>query len=209
MKSAALRRAASTLFAMTTIALMASTASAISLTIDGSSCGSCEGSDLFLDIVDNGGSFDVTLTINTDAYTGPKDGLYQVGFGGIRGWSSVVLASAPSSSVIGWADPVAANVSSSGACNNGANTGKICSFGYVDVAAGGDYTWQFSVIGGVAATDAVDLHIGGQYADLVDLSSRRGPRGHLISESGTPVPEPHAALLFGAGMLVIARSRRR
>jgi len=186
-----------------------STASAISLSIDGTTCGSCDGSDLFLNIVANSTGFDVTLTINADNYNGGKDGMVQVGFGGINGWTSVALTDSPSSSSIGWATPIGANVSSSGLCANGSSTGKICTSGFVDISSGGDYTWEFAVTGGTVATTVSGLHIGGQYADFADLSTRNGPRGNLISESGPSIPEPTAALLFCTGMLVTSRANRR
>jgi hypothetical protein len=198
-----------TLSILHTLAILtfSTTAGAISLSIDGSTCGSCEGANLLLDIVDQGGTFDVTLTINSDGYIGNRDGMVVVGFGGISGWTSVVLDGSPGMSAVGWTDPIGANVSSSGRCANGSTTDKVCSSGYVDISAGGDYTWAFTVTGGTLRPAVADWHIGGQFAYFADLSSRKGPRGHLISESGQPVPEPGAALLFGAGMLLVAACR--
>jgi len=182
-------------------------ASALSLTVGGSTCGSCQGTDIELEIIDNIGSFDVTLTINADNYTGKKDGLVQVGFGGISGWSSVALDSSPASSAVAWSNPIAANVSSSGLCKNGSNTDKICSTGFVDISGGGDFVWEFTVNGGTLRPDTYDWHIGGQFADLSDLTSRKGPKGNLISEPGSkPVPEPRSAMLFALGALVCART---
>ena len=140
---------------------LSSAAGAMSLTIDGSTCGSCEGADLFLNIVDNGSSFDVTLTINSDNYTGPKNGMVEVGFGGISGWTSVVFDDTPATSIIAWVDPIGANVSSSGLCANGSTTDKICTSGFVDISAGGDYTWEFTVTGGTLQASLADWHIGG------------------------------------------------
>ena len=193
------------------VLLLAAPASAITLDLDGSTCGSCAGADISLEIVDLGGSFDVTLTWNADNYSGPADGLVQVGFGGIHGWTSVTLDDSPASSVIGWSNPVNSNISSSSLCSGSSRTDKVCSTGYVDITGGGTYVWDFTVTGGTVATDTTGLHIGGQYADLSDLSSQRGPRGKLISEAGSTsqVPEPSAALLFGVGLLVAARGTRR
>jgi len=189
--------------------VFATSASALSMSVDGSTCATCDGSDLYLEIIDNGGSFDVTLTINSDSYTGNQDGLVQVGFGGISGWSSVTLDSAPAGSAVAWSNPIGANVSSSGLCANGATTGKICTDGFVDITGGGDYTWEFTVIGGTLKLDTADWHIGGQYSTLAVLldTTGKGPKGHLISESGAkPIPEPGAALLFALGAFVCARS---
>jgi hypothetical protein len=205
-----------------TIVSLASSASAMSLTIDGSSCGTCDGSDLFLEIKDNSDdTFHVTLILDTSDYDGGKDGVVQVGFGGIQGWTSVDFYSVPAGS---WALPIGANVSSSGPCKNGGNTDKICTSGYVAIT-GGEQKWEFTVTGGTLKTDTADWHIGGQYANLADLrpeneladllpGNQNGPKGNLISESGpggSPIPEPNSALLFGIGALAASRgcSRRR
>jgi len=194
------------------IVSLASSASAMSLSIDGSSCLTCDGSDLFLEINDNNdGTFDVLLIINTDDYIGGKDGIVQAGFGGIQGWTLVDLDSEPAGSAIPWAMPIGANVNSSGFCKNGGTTDKICTSGYVDITGGGDHKWEFTVTGGTLKTDTAGWHIGGQYASLVDLrpENERGPKGNLVSESGPPIPEPNSALLLGIGALVASRGCRR
>jgi len=189
---------------------VASSASAISLSIDGASCGSCEGADLMLNIVADATGFNVTLTIDSTDYVGPKDGLVEVGFGGISNWTSVSLVSSPLTSTVAWSPPVAANTSSAGLCATGTTTDKICTDGFVDITTTpGVYTWTFHVTGGTVASSVTGLHIGGQYADLADLSSRRGPRGHIISEMGPAIPEPSAAMLFGLGALLVSRVPRR
>ncbi len=187
--------------------VFATNAHAIGFTLDGATCGSCQGADLSIDIVDIGGGFDVTITLNADDYTGKKDGLVQIGFGGIKGWTAVALDSSPGSSTVAWANPVGANVSSSGLCKNGGSTDKICTSGFVDISGGGDFTWTFTVKGGTLNADTTGWHLGGQYADLADLKSRKGPNGNIISESGPAraIPEPGAALLFGIGLLCVSR----
>lgn len=227
--------ATKTLLLGVAIVSLAAPAGAMSLSIDGSNCLTCDGSDLFLEIIDTGGSFDVTLIINTDDYFGTKDGIVQAGFGGIQDWTSVVLTSEPAGSTLSWADAIGANVSSGGLCKNGGTTSKICTAGYVDITGGGDHTWTFTVTGGTLKMDTADWHIGGQYADFADLQSQSaptgrsrnqrgpnlsasggganliGPKGHLISESGgsPPIPEPSSALLFGIGALIASRGSRR
>ena len=71
----------------------------------------CQGTTLELDVVDLGGSFDITLTINADAYTGSRLGFNQVGFLAIQNWTSVSLVSSPTT---GWSAPTAAVISSNG-----------------------------------------------------------------------------------------------
>jgi MYXO-CTERM domain-containing protein len=81
--------------------------------------------------------------------------------------------------------------------------------GFVDITTDGLYTWTFDVTG-ATILPVGDWHIGGQYCngdpDNTDC------KGWIISTSapGEAVPEPSAALIFGAALLVAApRLRRR
>ena len=167
-------------------------------------CESCKGLTGSLEIVDLGGSFSVKLTLNSDGYTGgaTRTGLNQVGFGGIGGWSSVSLVSAPTA---GWAAPVGAPTSSNSLCTNGVGGGKVCTHGFVAITGGGDFVWEFNVVGGTLKD--TPWHIGAQFA------KEAGPtQGWILSEEGSPsspIPEPTAALLFGVGVLAAARSGNR
>jgi len=193
--------------------VFSTSAHALSLTVGGSSCLTCDGSEITLDIVDNGGTFDVKLTFDSTHYDESREGLAQVGFGAIKNWTSVLLVSSPAAQ-IAWSAPVHANVDSAGMCGatNG-NSGKICTFGFTDIRTNGLYTWEFEVTGGTLKLDTDDWHIGGQYASYADLTddSDKTPNGKLISESGgaPPVPEPTAALVFAAGLLVTRVGVRR
>ena len=179
---------------------LAGSARASSIFLDNCDSQGCQGTTLSLAVNDNGdGTFDVALTINADNYSGARLGLNQVGFGAIQNWTSVALDSAPNGS---WLNPpVAADVSSNGLCKTGAASDKICTSGFVDITAGGDYKWEFTVTGGtVKPVD--DWHIGGQFAD-----SAGAARGQIISASA-PIPEPSAAFVFGLGTLLVARRAR-
>jgi hypothetical protein len=196
--------------ALTASLLAASGAQA--LTVGGASCGSCQGSEITLDIVDNGGTFDVTMILDSTNFNEIREGVVQMGFGGIMGWTSVSLVSSPASSSIAWSNPVEANINSSGLCTNGGSTGKVCTTGFTDITTDDTYVWEFLVTGGTLK-DESEWHIGGQYGDLSDLLDidLKTPKGKVISESGgSAVPEPSAALVFTAGMLIVAtRTRRR
>jgi len=179
---------------------LARSAGASSIFIDNcDATGNCQGTTLSLTVNDNGdGTFDVALTINADNYSGTRLGLNQVGFGAIQNWTDVALDSAPNG---GWSKPIAADVSSAGLCATGSSSDKICTSGFVDITAGGDYKWEFTVTGGTVKPVS-DWHIGGQFAD-----SAAAIRGQIISASA-PIPEPSGAFVFGLGILLVARRTR-
>jgi len=185
------------------------TANALVMTAGGPSCLTCDGSVITLEIIDKGGNYDVTLTLDSTDYDESREGLAQIGFGAIKNWTSVSVVSTPTS-LQAWADPIAAQVSSNGFCaNTNGNSGKICSHGFTDIQTDGEYVWEFNVVGGDLKLD--EWYIGGQYANWADMTddSLKTPEGKLISESGAPVPEPTAAVVFAAGMLVLGRGIRR
>ncbi len=187
-------------FLVLSASLGGSPAAALSLFLDDCDAAGCQGSTLRLDVQDLGGTFSVSLTIDTTGYTGTRSGLNQVGFKAVQGWSGATLDSAPSA---GWADPVEAVTSSNNLCENGTSSDKVCTYGFVDVTGGGAFTWEFTLTGG-SLLPVSDWHIGGQYADAA------GPaRGQIISASAAAVPEPSAALAFALGGLVVAAALRR
>jgi hypothetical protein len=185
--------------------LTATSAHALSTTFSGTSCSSCDGSEVTLEIVDNGGTFDVTLSLDSTNYDESREGIAQVGFGGIRNWTSVALIDSPAGSAIAWSDPVESNISSSGLCSVGGSTDKVCTSGFTDLQTDQVYVWKFVVTGGILQ-DVSEWHIGGQYADLQDLldDNAQTPHGKVMSESGSvsPVPEPSAPLIFGLGIVL-------
>jgi hypothetical protein len=168
-------------------------------------CGSCNGVTGSLDIVDNGGTFSVTLTLDSSGYLGSKDGFNQVGFGAIAGWSSVSLDSSPGTTTTAWSAPVEANTSAAGICTTGTSSDKVCTGGFADFGQGDVHVWKFTVTGGTLKQD--EWHIGAQFADGPGRSA-----GSIISEEGTPgpsIPEPSAAVVFGLCAMVVARTSRR
>lgn len=174
-------------------------------------CETCRGLTGSLEINDLGGSFSVKLTLNSDGYTGadgdkPRSGINQVGFGGLGGWSDVSLVSSPITATTAFSDPVPSPISAAGLCApENAGGGKVCTHGFVDITGGGDFVWEFNVVGGTLKE--TPWHIGAQFANSAEAA-----RGWILSEDGSassPIPEPTAALLFGAGVLAASRSGRR
>jgi hypothetical protein len=165
----------------------------------------CDGSDLFLSVEEEaGGSWLVTYTIDTSAYTGSRSGLNQIGFKAVADWTDATLIEADPD-LASWSDPIEAPVNANSLCGNSkGNSSKVCSYGFVDITGGGQYTWKFRLEGGTLL-DTADWHLGAQYADSAGATS-----GKIIStEPGGTVPEPTGALLFGAGVVVLRSARRR
>ncbi len=200
------------MFAALALAGFAGSAQALQfaeLTLDNCDSMGCAGSTLYLSVQEEpGGSWLVTYTINTDGYTGDKLGFNQIGFKAISGWTSGTVLSSPVGSMTDWNpifdDPIASN--SLCDTSNG-DTDKVCIHGFVDITAGGDYTWTFRIDDGTLITDTSQWHLGAQYAN-----GHYRARGHIISAEGPggpTVPEPAAAMLFGLGALLVTRSARR
>jgi len=179
------------------------------LTLNDCDAMGCEGSTLYLSVQEEaGGSWLVTYTINTDGYTGDRLGFNQIGFKAISGWTSGTVLSSPVGSMTDWNpifdDPIASN--SLCDTSNG-DTDKVCIHGFVDITAGGDYTWTFRIDDGTLITDTSQWHLGAQYAN-----GHYRARGQILSAEGgggPTVPEPAAAVLFGLGALLVTRSARR
>ena len=165
----------------------------------------CEGSTLFLSVQEEaGGTWLVTYTINTDNYTGSLAGFNQIGFKAIANWTSGTVLSSPAGSIDDWNPVFEAPINSNSLCDNiQGNSSKVCVWGFVDVTAGGDYTWTFRLDGGTLL-DVEDWHLGAQYANGPWRSA-----GHIISAEAAPVPEPTAAVLFGLGAILVTRRLRR
>jgi hypothetical protein len=166
----------------------------------------CEGSTLYLSVQEEaGGSWLVTYTINTDNYTGDRIGFNQIGFKAINNWTTGTVLSSPVGSMTDWNpifdDPIASN--SLCDTSNG-DTNKVCIHGFVDITAGGDYTWTFRIDDGTLITDTSEWHLGAQYAN-----GHYRATGKIISAGARPVPEPTAAVLFGLGAILATRSMRR
>ena len=204
-------------FALTASVLLgfASAAQALQfaeLTVDDCDAFGCQGSTLYLSVQEEvGGSFLVTYKINATDYTGDRVGFNQVGFKVISDWTTGEVLTSPVGSVTDWNPVYAAPINSNSLCSNqNGQTEKVCVAGYVDITAGGDYTWTFRIDDGTLITDTSEWHLGAQYTPLSDAGRARG---EIISYDGggsDPVPEPTAALLFGLGaILVMRRAQRR
>ena len=165
----------------------------------------CEGSTLFLSVQEEaGGTWLVTYTINTDNYTGSLAGFNQIGFKAIADWTSGTVLTSPVGSIDDWNPVFEAPINANSLCDNiQGNSSKVCVWGFVDITAGGDYTWTFRLEGGTLL-DVEDWHLGAQYANGPWRSA-----GHIISADATPVPEPTAAVLFGLGAILVTRRLRR
>ncbi len=179
------------------------------LTVDDCDAFGCMGSTLYLSVEEEaGGSFLVTYTINTTDYTGDRLGFNQVGFKAISDWTTGTVLTYPS--ITDWNPVYAAPINSNSLCSNqNGSTEKVCVAGYVDITAGGDYTWVFRIDDGTLITDTNEWHLGAQYTPLTGAGRARG---QIISYDGggsDPVPEPTAALLFGLGAILVTRRVQR
>ena len=180
----------------------------------------CEGSTLYLQVEDAASydssytsGFVITYTIDTTNYTGAdtRIGFNQVGFKVIQGWDSTSIyndvLSAPGD-ITGdswdpvYDDPINTGSPTAEVCQTSAgdNTSKVCLNGFVDITAGGTYTWVIYLEEGTLM-DVSEWHLGAQYAN-----SRYRSVGRIISAQ---VPEPTAAVLFGLGAILVTRSARR
>ena len=203
-------------FALTALALVGFASSAqaalvASTFLDNCDLDGCDGSTLLLTVDDDGGSgnWNITYTVNVDGYSDLKDGINQVGFKAISGWDPLLsTVTGPTGSGTWSLNEASTNSSVNGPCdpNVGDATDKVCSSGFVNTTADGEYTWTFYIVGGTLIEPTSEWHLGGQYAD----SGGRAP-GQIWSTagSGTPVPEPTAAVLFGLGAILVARRAPR
>jgi len=202
-----------TRFAFTALALVGFAGSAQALqfadvTLNDCDAMGCEGATLYLSVQEEvGGSWFVTYTINTDNYTGDRLGFNQIGFKAIDGWTTGTVLSSPVGSLTDWNPIFESPIASNSLCEktNG-DTDKVCIHGFVDITAGGNYTWTFRLDGGTLFTDTAEWHLGAQFAN-----GHYRATGKIISAEGgsPPVPEPTAAVLFGLGAILVTRSMRR
>jgi hypothetical protein len=176
------------------------------LTLNDCDAMGCEGSTLFLSVQEEaGGSFLVTYTINTDNYYGDRMGFNQIGFKAIKDWTSGTVLSSPTDPLQDWNPIYDDPIASGSLCDTSSgDTDKVCIHGFVDITGGGDYTWTFRIDDGTLILDPEEWHLGAQYAN-----GHYRTNGKIISASAAPIPEPTAALIFGMGALMVARTVRR
>ncbi len=185
--------------------LLAASANALSLQLDSCDSFGCQGSSISLDVSSDGaGGWDVTLGIDSTNYTGSKTGVVQAGFKAIQDFDGVDLVSATDGA---WSPATASGVSSSGLCSGSSNSDFVCTSGYADVQSDLSSSWVFHVAGGTLLP-VDDWTIKFQYGDTTPGPNGRY-NGNLISAPGSAIPEPSAAVVFGAGLLVAGTRLRR
>lgn len=171
--------------------------SSSALTVDCATAG-CIGGVYSLDVVSTGvDTYQATYTVDTSvAFSVDATFLEDLNFKVANDYSNVMLLSGPTGSFV--AGPL------TGQGCGGNNGSFVCVELAPELGVGNVQTWeiQFQTTGLMAEDE---WHVGARY------TSENKRRGWVISEAGSapPVPEPTAALLFGAGLLVAARATRR
>lgn len=164
--------------------------SASALTIDCASAG-CLGGSYTLDVTETAPNlFLATYTVDTTGpFTVDATSLVDINIKVANEYLNPTLVSGPSGSLM--SGPLA------GYGCSGTNGGFLCVDLAPTLAVGGIYSWQIQF---GASEILEEWHIGARYTSPTHV---RG--GWVISESGkstNPIPEPSAALIFGAGILV-------
>jgi len=164
--------------------------SASALTIDCASAG-CLGGSYTLDVSET--APDIYLATYTVDTTGPftvgATSLVDINIKVANAYLNPILVSGPTGSLL--SGPL------TGYGCSGTNGGFLCVDLTPNLARGGVYTWQIQF---GASEILEEWHVGARYTSPTHV---RG--GWVISESAkssSPVPEPSAALIFGAGMLI-------
>jgi hypothetical protein len=190
------------LLLMLPLLLIGGAAPAATLNLDNCDAFGCQGSSVFLTVEDaGGGNWDVTLGLDSTGYTGTKTGVVQAGFKAISGFDDVTLDSFSDGA---WAPAKGAGINSSGLCAGGSSSQFVCTSGYANILTDDVYTWNFTVEGGSVLDEWT---IKFQYGNATGVNN-----GQLISapgRPGPPIPEPTAALVFAAGLLVARPYLRR
>ena len=168
----------------------ASADSASALTIDCASAG-CLGGSYTLDVTETAPNlFLATYTVDTTGpFTVGATSLVDINIKVANEYLNPVLVSGPSGSLL--SGPLA------GFGCSGTNGSFLCVDLTPTLAVGGIYSWQIQF---GASEILEEWHVGARYTSPTHV---RG--GWVISESGkstNPIPEPSAALIFGAGILV-------
>jgi hypothetical protein len=170
--------------------------SSSALTVDCATAG-CIGGVYTLDVVSTGvDTYQATYTIDTSgAFSVGATFLEDLNFKVANDYSNVLLLSGPTGGLV--AGPL------TGQGCGGNNGSFVCVELAPELTVGSAHTWeiQFQTTGLIAEDE---WHVGARY------TSETKRTGWVISETGSaPVPEPTAALLFGAGLLVASRATRR
>jgi hypothetical protein len=179
-------------------AVLGMTSASNAVTIDCDDVG-CIGGSYTLELAEMAApdSWMATYTIDTSGvFSVAATELLEIEFKVANAYTSPTLESGPAGMLA--AGPLAGQ-----GCKGGNNTTFICLELNDAQSVGGVYTWKFT-FGAVDILSEDDWHLGARYAS----SDHR--QGWLISESPAgAVPEPTAALLFGAGVFVVGMATRR
>lgn len=195
-----------------TLLLLVIGASAQANTLGLEDCGSCDGSDVSLEVVSDGGTgWNAYLKIELEDYNGSEDSIVLAGFKAVAGVTADDITLVSVSDGTTWSEPALSSISSSSFCSGPGQSNFACiqaDTGSPIVTDPGYYIlYTFHVDGG---TLLEEWTIRFQYCDSADYDGGDGDcNGHIISEKGTPVPEPSAALIFAGALLVAAPKLRR
>ena len=166
---------------------IASADSASALTIDCASAG-CLGGIYTLDVRETAPDlYLATYTVDTTgSFTVGATSLVDINIKVANDYLNPILVSGPSGSLL--SGPL------TGRGCSGTNGSFLCVDLAPNLALGSVYSWQIQF---GASEILEEWYVGARY------TSPTHRNGWVISESGTnPIPEPSAALIFGAGMLV-------
>jgi hypothetical protein len=193
------------LLAFLLLGLTASNASALTADFGGVDGDTLKGATGSLTITETAteGTFNVEWYMNFAGYEGEEDDhqfLTEIAFKAFTNVTAVSLVGIDPMTAVSGDDIYPSNVNNGG-CDPGSDANMVCvslTEG-IDATMGGDVTAYFSVTG--------DLKL-----DEWAYRGKFGPEdGWVISEGATPIPEPSAALVFAAGLVVASvrvRSQR-
>lgn len=170
------------------------TGSASALTIDCATAG-CIGGVYDLGVTSLGGdTYLATYSIDTSVdFDVPAEFLNEIEFKVANDYANVSVLSGPSGIVA--AGPL------NGRGCNGNNGTFVCFDVDPNLSLGSTYTWSVQ-FDSSAILDEADWHIGARYTNA------RHRQGWVISETA-PIPEPGAAMLFGAGLVAVHTASRK
>ena len=191
---------------LTALLLLGTSVSAATINLTDCDSMGCAGSTVSLTAVDGGaGTWDVTLTLDSTGYFGSEDGVVQAGFKAITGATAVTLDSYSDGT---WSTAKFAGINSNGLCAGPGEPDFGCTSGYANIETNKVYTWNFTVTGGTLL-DTSSWAIKFQYCDEGDESCKGKILSAHATDPGNPVPEPSAALVFAAGLLIARPLLRR
>jgi hypothetical protein len=177
-------------------------------------CSTCQGSSYTLlydptPVASNGTTtYEITLRIDTSGYSGDGVRIGEVAFKVSPTVEAVSLVDAPGG-VDAW-DEILGGINANG-CQGNANNGFVCASSDDETVAtvpDDVYEWVFHVSLDQPQDLLTEMFQASVKARYLDAEGEK--TGDLVSEniSLQVIPEPGTALLFGAGLVAIARRRR-